>query len=60
MPVGENLHDHPMIGLICSVLNGTTVTTKSLTLLEIFKYYWQGKGMHVYVNYKIVNTANSV
>ncbi|CAH8649393.1 unnamed protein product [Schistosoma haematobium] len=45
LPVGENLHDHPMIGLICSVLNGTTVTTKSLTLLEIFKYYWQGKGL---------------
>uniref|UniRef100_A0A3Q0KVF5 Putative glucose-methanol-choline (Gmc) oxidoreductase n=1 Tax=Schistosoma mansoni TaxID=6183 RepID=A0A3Q0KVF5_SCHMA len=45
LPVGENLHDHPMIGLICSVINGTTVTTKSLTLLEIFKYYWQGKGL---------------
>ncbi|CAH8591991.1 unnamed protein product [Schistosoma turkestanicum] len=45
LPVGENLHDHPMIGLICSVINGTTITAKSLSLLELFKYYWQGKGL---------------
>ncbi|TNN19309.1 Alcohol dehydrogenase [acceptor], partial [Schistosoma japonicum] len=45
LPVGENLHDHPMIGLICSVINGTTLTQNSLSLLEIFKYYWQGQGL---------------
>ncbi|KAK4475670.1 hypothetical protein MN116_000938 [Schistosoma mekongi] len=45
LPVGENLHDHPMIGLICSVINGTTLTKKSLSLLEIFKYYWHGQGI---------------
>ncbi|CAH8868775.1 unnamed protein product [Trichobilharzia szidati] len=45
LPVGKNLHDHPMIGLICSVVNGKTLTMDSFTLAEMFKYYWRGEGI---------------
>nr|CAH8868132.1 unnamed protein product [Trichobilharzia regenti] len=45
LPVGKNLHDHPMIGLICSVVNGKTLTMNSFSVAEIFKYFWRGEGI---------------
>ncbi|KER22184.1 LOW QUALITY PROTEIN: hypothetical protein T265_14924 [Opisthorchis viverrini] len=43
LPVGLNLHDHPMIVLVCTFQKPVAINTKVVTPLEMLRYIWSGK-----------------
>ncbi|CAL8088318.1 unnamed protein product [Calicophoron daubneyi] len=43
LPVGQNLHDQPMIGLICTVREQVSINSRIITIKEILRYFWDGK-----------------
>ncbi|THD23227.1 Choline dehydrogenase mitochondrial [Fasciola hepatica] len=45
LPVGYNLHDHPVVGVICKLASSVTINSRSLTLMEILRYWWKGEGL---------------